>query len=438
MSNKRFRLRRTRLFLAPVLAATLFSASAMADEVAEITRLMRAGQQEEALKRADSHLARVPRDAQVRFLKGVMLAETRPAEAISIFSRLTEDFPRLPEPYNNLAVLYAASGQYEKASAALDKAMRTNPAYATAYKNLGDVHARLASLEYEKALQVDPGAAAKVSLTLMQSISSVAAAPAQVSQQATSPAAPSPGTAPLPKVASNTPASSPDSRTAQAQAGATPTTKPDAGTATLAKAEPQAPLRDTRTQATPAPQPAKETAVAMAPKPEPRTSPVAKQEAAPPARTTSVPAKPAAEPLRAARADKPERPERAERKDAKARAAQEVAAERSAVLGAVSAWARAWSERDVPAYLAHYAPDFEPGRGLSRKAWAEERQARILGKGRIEVRIEKPQVEVNGNSATVRFHQIYVSDRLSASSRKTLSMERQKNGKWQIAREIAG
>jgi tetratricopeptide (TPR) repeat protein len=80
----------------------------------------------------------------------------RPAEAIAVFSKLTEDYPELPEPYNNLAVLYARQKQYDKARTALEMAIRTYPGYATAYENLGDVHANLASQAYDKALQLDP------------------------------------------------------------------------------------------------------------------------------------------------------------------------------------------------------------------------------------------------------------------------------------------
>jgi ketosteroid isomerase-like protein len=68
---------------------------------------------------------------------------------------LTEDFPELPEPYNNLAVLYASQNQFDKARTALEMAIRTNPSYATAHENLGDVYARLASQAYNKALQLD-------------------------------------------------------------------------------------------------------------------------------------------------------------------------------------------------------------------------------------------------------------------------------------------
>jgi ketosteroid isomerase-like protein len=73
----------------------------------------------------------------------------------------------LPELYNNLAVLYAAQGQYDKARHALEMSIRTHPSYATAYENLGDVYAKLASQAYDKALQLDSsnsGAKSKLSM----------------------------------------------------------------------------------------------------------------------------------------------------------------------------------------------------------------------------------------------------------------------------------
>ncbi|MFN5803591.1 MAG: tetratricopeptide repeat protein, partial [Burkholderiales bacterium] len=125
-------------------------------EAAEVQRLLRAGQLEQALQRADTFLASKPRDAQMRFLKGLILTEQKKTQdAINVFQKLSEDFPELPEPHNNLAVLYAAQGQYDKARASLELAIRTDPRYATAYENLGDVYAKLASQAYDRALQLD-------------------------------------------------------------------------------------------------------------------------------------------------------------------------------------------------------------------------------------------------------------------------------------------
>ena len=143
------------------LAATLSVSAAYADDYADVSRLMRANQHLDAMTKAEQYLASKPRDPQMRFLKGVILTETgKTADAISTFTKITEDYPELPEPYNNLAVLYAGQSQFDKARAALEMAIRTNPSYATAHENLGDVYARLASQAYSKALQLDAGNAA--------------------------------------------------------------------------------------------------------------------------------------------------------------------------------------------------------------------------------------------------------------------------------------
>jgi len=145
-------LRRTTAALSLVLAA----AAVQADELQDINHMMRQGQLPQSLERIDKFLAGKPRDAQGRFLKGLILTEmNRPAEAIQMFAKLAEDYPELPEPYNNLAVLYASQGQYEKARVALESSIRTHPSYATAHENLGDIYAKLASQAYDKALQLD-------------------------------------------------------------------------------------------------------------------------------------------------------------------------------------------------------------------------------------------------------------------------------------------
>lgn len=138
------------------VAAACLAGTAHADDYAEVNQLLRAGKLTEALSKADGYLATKPTDPQMRFLKGVIQRTSgKQPEAIATFTKLTEDYPELPEPYNNLAVLYAGLGQYDKARSALEMAIRTNPSYATAHENLGDVYARLASQAYNKALQLD-------------------------------------------------------------------------------------------------------------------------------------------------------------------------------------------------------------------------------------------------------------------------------------------
>lgn len=133
-----------------------FSLTAGADEIQDINALFKQGQHDQALERVDTYLKSKPKDAQARFLKGLILTEQgKTNDAISVFSALTEDYPELPEPYNNLAVLYAGQGQYDKARIALEMAIRTHPSYATAHENLGDIYAKMASQAYDRALQLD-------------------------------------------------------------------------------------------------------------------------------------------------------------------------------------------------------------------------------------------------------------------------------------------
>ncbi len=131
--------------------------AAHADDIQDANKLFKQGQYTPALDKVNAVLATKPKDAQARFLKGLILTEQgKSDEAISIFSSLTEDYPDLPEPYNNLAVLYAGQGRYDKARSALESAIRNHPNYPTAHENLGDIYAKMASQEYERAQQLDP------------------------------------------------------------------------------------------------------------------------------------------------------------------------------------------------------------------------------------------------------------------------------------------
>lgn len=144
------------LAAACVLVAATWPLAARADEQADVQRLMKDKQYPAALKAIDDFLAKKPDDPKMRFRKGVVLSYMdKPADALKVFQKLAEDYPDMPAPYNNIAVLLAARGDYDRARAALESAIRTNPAYATAYQNLGDVYARLASQAYSKALSLD-------------------------------------------------------------------------------------------------------------------------------------------------------------------------------------------------------------------------------------------------------------------------------------------
>jgi len=137
-----------------ILSSVLVTSVAAGNE--EIQRMIQQESFQKALVLAEEQLAINPDDIQTLFLKGLILARMdRLKESAAVFVRLTEEHPELPEPYNNLAVIYAASGEYDKAEEALRQAINTHPSYATAHENLGDIYAKMASQAYNNALKLD-------------------------------------------------------------------------------------------------------------------------------------------------------------------------------------------------------------------------------------------------------------------------------------------
>lgn len=111
----------------------------------------------QALTELDKDVASQPRNAQARFQRGVALAGLgRSDDAIVAFSQMTQDFPELPEPYINLAALYAERGELLRARDSLIMANRVAPENALAQSNLGDVYVRLAAQSYQSALKLNP------------------------------------------------------------------------------------------------------------------------------------------------------------------------------------------------------------------------------------------------------------------------------------------
>jgi len=186
--------------LATLMTLALQSGPVAAAPYDDASRLFKQGNYASALEKVDAAIAANPRDARSRFLKGLILTEqNKPSEAIGIFTTLTEDYPELPEPYNNLAVLYASQGQYDKARKSLEMAIRTHPSYAVAHENLGDVYAKMASEAYDKALQLDrSNAAAQTKLAMIKDLFSSSVVPGKAAVAAAEPAEPAPKPSPSP------------------------------------------------------------------------------------------------------------------------------------------------------------------------------------------------------------------------------------------------
>jgi tetratricopeptide (TPR) repeat protein len=363
-----------------VIAAAMFCGIAHADEYSDVTQLVRGGKLPEALIKADLYLASKPKDPQMRFLKGVIQRDAgKVPEAISTFSSLTEDYPELPEPYNNLAVLYAGQSQFDKARAALEMAIRTNPSYATAHENLGDVYAKLASQAYNKALQLDgTNPAVPPKLALIRELFS----PASGTKGQQRPSLPAPAAAvPAPMAAKPAP------------------TLPG-------------PVLAKTPAPTPMPPPPVVAAAPVAP------APTAKPSVAAATAVTIAPVVAPTPPVKAAPAPSVAAPDMGV-KDAEA---------------AVRAWANAWSAKDLKGYLGAYGKEFVPPGSQKRAAWEEERRQRISSKSKISVKLENLAITVNGNKAVAKFRQDYKANELAVSSRKTLDLTK-KGDRWQIVRE---
>ena len=155
-----------------MLCACILAFAARADDMQDASRMLKAGQHQQALERVNKVLAAKPRDPQARFLKGVGQAQAgRASDAIATLTALTQEYPELPEPHNNLGVLYAAQSDFDKARSALELAVRLQPNYAVAHENLGDVYAKLAGRAYARSLQLDArNAGLPPKLTLIQQL----------------------------------------------------------------------------------------------------------------------------------------------------------------------------------------------------------------------------------------------------------------------------
>ncbi|AJK47029.1 hypothetical protein BGL_1c25400 [Burkholderia plantarii] len=195
------------LGLALALPAFAQKAPATADGTPEIDASITGRNWSAALSQLDSRIAANPHDVQAQFKRGTVLARlNRDDDAIEQFVAITQAYPELPEPYNNLAALYAKHGRYDEARAALVTATKANPDYGLAYENLGDLYLRLAAESYKRAQSLGhaSGATAQRLADLQRIVSppagkrAAAAAPASRTRALTDQAASNVSTTTLP------------------------------------------------------------------------------------------------------------------------------------------------------------------------------------------------------------------------------------------------
>jgi tetratricopeptide (TPR) repeat protein len=352
-------------------------AQAAAPSVQSANQAFRQGNNSAALDKVNAYLAANPKDAQGRFLKGLILTElNRYNEAIKVFSDLTDDYPELPEPYNNLAVLYAAQAQYERAKNSLEMAIRTHPSYATAHENLGDIYAKMASQSYDKALQLDKSnTSAQTKLAMIRDLFS----PAQPQDAGKGKTTAKSGTAKSGQLAQATNAPAEPAR---------PALSPTRGKAEIAAKSQVDPVETSKPV---------EKAAEKAPE-NPQEKPAAK-----PVDTAAAAIDPTAE-----------------------------------IERTMYAWAEVWSKRDAEGYLAFYGKDFKVPGGRDRAQWEAERKDRLTRPEFIKVELDKIKITLEGEKdaarARVSFHQAYASNIVKSKDKKTLILEKQGDA-WKIVEE---
>ena len=137
--------------------ATAQQSPPIADGTPEIDQAIAQKNWQSALQLLDRRVADRPHDAQAAFKRATVLARLgRADDAIAGYTALTQQYPELPEPYNNLAALYAQRGDYERARTLLETAVAANPNFTLAYRNLGDLYLRLSAQAYGRAAQLNP------------------------------------------------------------------------------------------------------------------------------------------------------------------------------------------------------------------------------------------------------------------------------------------
>jgi tetratricopeptide (TPR) repeat protein len=118
----------------------------------EVEKLVKAGKYQDAVNLINTQLKKTPRNVQLRYVKARLQIELRDFDgAKKTLIEITQQFPELPEPYNNLAAIAANQDKWIEARDYLELALKLRPSYSTAAANLGEVYIRLGVKAYEDA-----------------------------------------------------------------------------------------------------------------------------------------------------------------------------------------------------------------------------------------------------------------------------------------------
>lgn len=144
----------------PIIFCVILSAPVRSDtEVNAVADLLKAGEFLAALTLLEDLKPLRPCDPGLLFLEARVYETAGEMDrAIALHETLIDLFPGLPEPYNNLAVLYANRGELQKAEVLLLRGLATHATYRQLQKNLSRIYVAWAAQAYRKALSIEPPA----------------------------------------------------------------------------------------------------------------------------------------------------------------------------------------------------------------------------------------------------------------------------------------
>lgn len=355
------------------------------DEYQLVQSLVFSGEFTQALQQVDRLLQIYPTDFNARLLRGVILAKLqRYTEAIDVFTQLNEELPGSPEPLNNLAVVYAAQGDYEQAQYILHRALNTHPSYALSYNNLTVLYAQQASSAYRHALDgKSPSQESPPELALIDTFSTI---------HPTTPKDSSESTARALSTNKLSPTKPPK------QEGGEKATTGDSATSRLAK---KGGVKG------------------------------GEQKISEDERTKEI----AAVPLELATSVVDQGSRATTKTVTKKETTQAQNPPQQQVIQWVKSWSSAWSSRNFEKYLGFYDDSFQPSEGISYTQWKSQRRNRIYQPKSISVAVKDIKIKYQGDDTIeVRFTQKYKSDRYTDETAKVLVLKKGKQN-WQIVRE---
>ena len=402
-----------------LLVLLINSVCLSASEADQIQSLIARGELRQALSVTDKELLRDDKSVTFRFLKGLILTRMDELDKASeVFLELTQEHPDLPEPYNNLAVIYASQGKFDQARAALKQAISTHPTYATAHENMGDIYAKMASKAYNQALQLDAdNSSAKAKLALVNDLFFV---PKNEKENM--------------ELVARADEATKQAREEQAKAvRAAEEAEKAAQEAEAAKRElamlkeKQAKEEKQRVDAEKAAQEAeaakRELAMLKEKQAEEEKQRLEKERAERERAVELAKEQARQEALALEKARREEEQRQAEtvamaEKEARQEAekisqqkAERETKDRADVTSTVNRWAASWSAQDAEAYISFYGREFSPPKRLSRSAWEEQRRVRLAKPSYIKVTVSDIRVSLLGDShAQATFQQKYESN----------------------------